>query len=278
MHLRHRARPRDGDGDDGFTLIELLAAVSIMGVSVVAILGALGVMITASRQHRQMANANIVLASAAEVVKAAPYVPCTSATVAATYAALALPTAAVPNVTRPSDWGSAGRVDVVAVDHWTGTDFAAGVCATDLGLERVTLRVTSPDGATADSLTFVKSGLASLSGGVSPCDLKNPSVTASPQQSTQDVRPNTLEDFKLHLDPGSCGVDLPALYLYIPGLALTAATEVPNPASGDPTWEIDDLRMPPATTAGWGTPGALLTAILYDENGLEAGRFYLRVL
>lgn len=277
MHRRGGDRRRGGD--EGFTLIELLAAVSIMGIGVVAILGALGVMVTSSREHRQMANANVVLESAAEVVKAAPYVPCTSAAVATTYAALALPTAAVPNVTRPSDWGSSGTVDVLAVDHWNGTDFAAGLCTIDLGLERITLRVTSPDGATTDSLTFVKSGLGALSGGVSPCTLKSPSVTApSANQRVQDVTPNALEDFKLHFDPGSCGVALPAFYLYIPGLPLTEVDEVPNPASSDPTWEVDDLRMPPATTAGWGTPGALLTAILYDENGLEAGRFYLRVL
>lgn len=275
--MTQRARAQVQPGDEGASLVELLAAVTLMGVAMVAILSALGVLISSSREHRQMANAQVVLTSAAELVKGAAYVPCTDAAASSAYSAVAAAAA------RPSDWGAAGSVSVTSVEFWDGTTFATGTCATDLGLARVSLRVVNPDGSSTDTFSVLKGGVAGGAGGggggLSPCTLKNPSVSASASQSTVDVRADALETFKLHLDPNSCLVALPALYLYIPGLpTATPVVEVSNPTSADPTWEVKNLRMPAASTPGWGTIGQLLTAILYDDTGAEAGRFYLEVV
>lgn len=276
-------RPPSGPGhpavspdEDGVTLIELIAAVTLLSVAFVAVLGALGVLVRSSRDHRQMANAQLVLATAAERVKAGTYVPCTTAGAAASYATLAAGAA------RPSDWGTSGTVEVVALDVWTGSTFApvTSTCAagSDLGLQRLTLRVTSPDGTTSDSLSVLKGLLLTAPlgpGNDSPCRLRNPGPT---QSDAVTVTAGALSVIKLHLEPNSCGLaqpDAPQLTLVAPGLT-SLVREVANPNSADPVWEISEV-MPVPATPGWGVAGAYLTAVLLDSAGKEAGRFLLRI-
>ncbi len=72
------ALPRDGlaAAEQGFTLIELLLAVVIMGLAIVAVLGGLLTLVSASGLHRQQADVGGVVESAAEIIKSDAYIPC----------------------------------------------------------------------------------------------------------------------------------------------------------------------------------------------------------
>jgi type II secretory pathway pseudopilin PulG len=60
-------------------LIELLVAISILGICSTALLAGLATVIQTSATHRDSADANVVLVSAAESVKDAEFAPCASA-------------------------------------------------------------------------------------------------------------------------------------------------------------------------------------------------------
>ncbi|MBA2280967.1 MAG: type II secretion system protein [Acidimicrobiia bacterium] len=61
----------------GVALVELLIAVSILGICSVALLAGLGTVIRTSADHRESADANVVLVDTAESIKAAPFTaPC----------------------------------------------------------------------------------------------------------------------------------------------------------------------------------------------------------
>lgn len=271
--------------DDGFSLVEMIAAVALLSIAVVAILSALGVLIRSSREHRQMANAQVVLASAAEKVKAADYVPCTDGLTSL----LAGYDGAADTATQPTDWASGASIDVIEVRYWVdGTGFIEDIalCLVDGGLQEVTVQVTSPDGATTDAVSLLKGGLEPADdpgdpGGPSPCFLKSPTAEFlgnGGYKSPVKVKPDNLETFTLHLEPSSCPEGRWPLSIYIPGAdGVAETTLVPNPTSTDPTWEAEDVRMPPATTSGWETKGNILTAFVYDSFGAEAGRFWLEV-
>jgi type II secretory pathway pseudopilin PulG len=61
---RHRAR-----GEKGETLAEIIVTIAIVGLAVVALLGALATGISASSTHRQRASADTVARSVAEAIK-----------------------------------------------------------------------------------------------------------------------------------------------------------------------------------------------------------------
>lgn len=124
--------------DRGETLVELLVSITILGISVLAVIGAVGMTATASAMHSGQVTVQNVLHNWAERLSDATYTSCaTSAQVRA---------AAAPAV--PTGFTAA----VAAVQYWTGSDFD-GSCGPDLGLQRVTLSVTE-DGPPAASGTL----------------------------------------------------------------------------------------------------------------------------
>lgn len=116
--------------DRGESLVELLVSISILGVAVTAILGAIAMTATASGLHRDTASVQNHLHNWAEAISNAPdYTVCASAGVLQ---------AAVPAPGLPSGWSAA----VSDVDYWDGTGFAEA-CGTDQGIQRITLSMTS---------------------------------------------------------------------------------------------------------------------------------------
>lgn len=116
--------------DRGESLVELLVSISILGVAVVAILGAIAMTATASGLHRDTASVQNHLHNWAEAVSNAPgWTACASAAVVQ---------AAVPAPALPTGWSAA----VSDVDYWNGTAFVE-TCGTDQGIQLVTLSITS---------------------------------------------------------------------------------------------------------------------------------------
>jgi Tfp pilus assembly protein PilV len=132
-------------GERGETLIELLVTVVILGTAVVALVGALAVAVRVSDIHRKQATAGASVRAFAEAletrVAAAPtgYVNCATTV---SYAG------AYPSV-------PAGYVaTITAVSYWDGSAFVA-ICATDTGVQRVSLTVGSIDGRASEQLDVV---------------------------------------------------------------------------------------------------------------------------
>lgn len=125
--------------DAGLTLVEMLVAVAVLGITFVALLGGMATSIVTSDLHREQADALTLLSRAAESAKGAPYATCAS------------------SYPLPADAGE-WSVAVVAV-AWNGSSYATppGTCpSADLGLQRVTVTVTSPSGRTTESVALVK--------------------------------------------------------------------------------------------------------------------------
>jgi hypothetical protein len=64
-----RSRSRSSRGEAGETLAELLVTISILGLAVVVLVGALGTAITASTSHRALSTADTLARSIAETLK-----------------------------------------------------------------------------------------------------------------------------------------------------------------------------------------------------------------
>jgi len=118
------------DGDTGETLIELLVAIVILGIAVVAILGGIVVIVESSTLHRKQAQSQNWLRSWAEQISAATYNDCAAA------GGFSLPSPSLPSGFTPT---------VTAVQYWTGTSFSNS-CASDQGIQKVTLRVAVANG------------------------------------------------------------------------------------------------------------------------------------
>lgn len=148
--------PRSARHDLGETLIEVIMAVLLLGLAVVAIVGAVASLIIGSDIHRQQASGTAVLLSAAETMKSASpaYVACADKT-DATYAAALSDTTRVP---RPAGW----PVPVItAVKFWNGTAFQ-GTCydTADSGnllkLQQLTLSITDPKRGVTETISVTK--------------------------------------------------------------------------------------------------------------------------
>ena len=144
----------------GFSLIEVLISVAIMGIAMVAVIGALATQIKGADLHRNQSNASAVLSSAAEKIQSSGYVAC-DASPATTYKA------AARTATLPSDWVTKGvsvglAIDVTSVKNWNGSSFVA-TCAPDatdtlglLQIQLVTVAVTGPNASGTEQLDIVK--------------------------------------------------------------------------------------------------------------------------
>jgi len=132
--------------DRGESLIELLVSLTIIGVAVVAVVGAFSASILMSDVHRKQATAGTAVRGYAESVEATiangGYVACAAKTTYETPAGYVTPS------------GYTSEVVAGSVQYWTGTGWQSS-CSVDLGLQRLTLQVASTDGRAREQLTIV---------------------------------------------------------------------------------------------------------------------------
>ena len=126
--------------DAGFTLVESLVAIALLGLSVVAILGAIGTAASTTGLQARQADADAGLRSGAELVKSQPYVACP----------------AIPAYD-PSQATTAPDLELTAtVEHWDGSSFVGSCPLVDGGFQRVTVTATAANGAFTRSLQVIK--------------------------------------------------------------------------------------------------------------------------
>lgn len=139
---------RPAPGDRGETLIELLVTIVLMGLTVATILGAIANSIMLSGLHRKQAVAGAAVRTYAEAFAAAvdgstsAYRSCGSLSY---YRSLSLTGYTPPASFTPS---------VTAVRYWSGSAFGT-TCGTDVGVQRLSLKVTSADGRVNETLDLV---------------------------------------------------------------------------------------------------------------------------
>jgi Tfp pilus assembly protein PilE len=129
----------------GETLVELLVALTVLGIAVVAVIGAFGASIAMSDVHRKQATAGGEVRNYAELVE--NFVAGTG------YSGCAPATAYAPGAvgyTAPSGYTAAA----VSVRYWTGSAWSTG-CASDTGLQQLTLSVSSADNRAREQVTVV---------------------------------------------------------------------------------------------------------------------------
>ena len=155
-----RARIRSDRGD---TLLELIITVSVMGVALVAILGAFATGILMSDVHRKQATAGAAARDYAEAIQnmvaAGGYVTCGNDSYA-TPPGFSAPSGYVASIVQIT----AGRY----VEYWK-----AGWqddCSPDPGLQRLTVQVRSNDGADCDQASVCERILVVLRKPCRPSD------------------------------------------------------------------------------------------------------------
>lgn len=131
----------DLPAESGFTLIELLITIVILALAVVAMVGAMTVMLSTSGLHRRQADVSSVVENAAEALKATSYVAC----------------AGTGSYSTPvSSESDVGKPTVTAVKYWNGSNFVAGSCTADQGMQMVQVTATSTDGSVTQTISLVK--------------------------------------------------------------------------------------------------------------------------
>ena len=133
------------EGDDGLTLIEVLLASVILATVVLGLVTGLMTAVSASDLHRREARSEVALRQYIESIEAAAYIACPTAT-PASYSA-----------NRPSPIDSY-TLSVVAVDSWVlnsnPATFATG-CASETGVQRLTVRLVDPAGKVNQDVNVV---------------------------------------------------------------------------------------------------------------------------
>jgi Tfp pilus assembly protein PilV len=128
--------------EDGATLIEVLIAVMILGVAVVAFIGALGTGVVSSDVHRRQATAETAIRRYAEAVKARPF------------------TATCPTTTYPISSGTfsapAGFTASVPQVRYVAADNSITTTCSPTAVQVVTVAIESTDGKVDASLDIVK--------------------------------------------------------------------------------------------------------------------------
>jgi len=140
----------------GESLIELLVSVTLMGVALVAIISGITTAIVMSDVHRKQATAGTVLRNYAEAIQnmvtGGGYVACASATSYASPAGFTVPGGFSKSVV-------GGSMRYWSAGAWQST------CATDAGLQRLTVQVQSDDTRAVEQLVVVVR---------KPCRLQDP--------------------------------------------------------------------------------------------------------
>lgn len=131
--------------DRGETLIELVVALAILGIAMVAVVGALGASITMSDIHRKQSTAGAEARNYGELVE--NYVAGTG------YTACAAPASYAPatvGYAAPAGYAAAATT----LRYWTGSAWSAS-CGTDNGLQQLTVSVSSTDTRAVEQLVVV---------------------------------------------------------------------------------------------------------------------------
>lgn len=131
--------------DAGLTLVEVLVTIAIMATLFAAVLGGMATMVKTSALHRRQADVGAVVRTASEQIKAAPYVPCTTAGFPSQYT---LAASTIPTVQNPT---------VVGVFKVTDQTATLQGCSSDTGLQLVQVRASSIVAGTTEDLWIVKS-------------------------------------------------------------------------------------------------------------------------
>ena len=166
-NLADEMRPEEARHPDaGFSLVELIVAIALMGIATTSVLGGLWTATSASNITNDKAKVEAVLSSAADRLTGWAYLPCPGADAGGGY--LPIVQAAAGSVGWP-----ATTVTILGIGYWSPTSDAAGswVAQNGLGgtecnqavglstsrtLQKITLRVTAPDGRTVRDLEVVK--------------------------------------------------------------------------------------------------------------------------
>ena len=163
-HLDEPKRARHPDA--GFSLVELIVAISLMGIATTSVLGGLWTATSASNITNDKSKVEAVLSSAADRLTGWAYLPCPGDDANGGY--LPVVQAAAGSVGWPSS-----TVTILGIGYWSPTGDAAGSWVAENGLggtecnqavglstsrtlQKVTLRVTAPDGRTVRELEVVK--------------------------------------------------------------------------------------------------------------------------
>jgi len=145
-------RARRCRGDGGFTLVEQLVAMVLLGIGVIAVLGAILTVVSTSSRHRDLSDAAAVLAASGERLTSSdtPYLSCQAGPLGpAAYTPYAAPLGAQVS-------SSASAVVVVeSVRFWDGAGFVDS-CQEAAGFrgQKLTVRVTK--GAADETLEVIK--------------------------------------------------------------------------------------------------------------------------
>ncbi|TNC29576.1 PulJ/GspJ family protein [Amycolatopsis alkalitolerans] len=131
-------------GDRGETLLELLVSVAILGLAGVALVGGLTTAVISSDAHRKAATAGATIRDYAETIETSVRVGGYQASCTPGYGAGFAPPA---GFTTPR---------ITSVSFWNGSGFP-GTCSTsgDLGVQRLTLMVSSVDGRATERMALV---------------------------------------------------------------------------------------------------------------------------
>ena len=137
-----RTEPRDA----GVTLVETLVAIAILSIAGVAIIGGFFSMTATATFHRDTASGGAVLRSYADAVTADAYLEC-----GAPYPASAFTPVAGFTVTNSVTYWKSDNVF-----YATGAAGSPCPAATDNGLQRVLVTVSSTDGRDVETVTVFK--------------------------------------------------------------------------------------------------------------------------
>ncbi len=159
-----RSTKGESTTDPGVTLVEVIVSIALTGGVVLAILGALFTVVRSSSQNANATDLQAVVGGAADQLAGVEWEPCPDGSPSYLGAARS----AAGRV----GWDAAA-VSIVDVDYWSaGAGGWVEDCsgAASLGtvetLQRITLRVTSPDGISTKSFDVVKSSTTPFAAGV----------------------------------------------------------------------------------------------------------------